>query len=598
MPINIDLTNFKIQLLVLRNHAENAGGNLGAWSEFYRYVAKVILKSAGADIDELNIIDSLTYSEDFTPIFNILFARHNLPAEQLNTAIWFLGAAQVNADKGIFSKMIREYNLIQGKLRSKNIDDSDLQIALNKVGSVIASKILDSEGDKIFAPTLDEIVKLSLGTMRDILYPNNDVPGSEMYLNPAASEIIFSGRLGENLATNLILPNDGNGQAAIDTLQDIENLLFAWTSFKKAFDSTKLSLAGAKDLAIALGIVNLSDIASLININNPKWWMDTMLGNQNANVHNALDLIANVGSENFLNMMMGAVEGKVLIGNSDNSDFVLKAAQFFAGFNSEQLQQSSFLIPGNTSSVIDLAHIDANVRVALGALSFVVMKANENAKEKFTLYDESTGNGKITEAWIADRSAMLGWLGKVYSQNDFSVSDKSFLVRDESKFGGNNWEFYDVASGLKVKVSGQGFTLLSTIINPTHFVSFGDEADNILVGSIRGDKIYGADGNDNLTGGADDDYLEGGDGDDTLEGGTQNDILIGGKGMDIYKFNKGDGFDIISDIDGEGRIKIGDNTLIGGTETVKGSGVWKSQDGKYTFILTDNHAYSKAGELI
>ena len=52
-----------------------------------------------------------------------------------------------------------------------------------------------------------------------------------------------------------------------------------------------------------------------------------------------------------------------------------------------------------------------------------------------------------------------------------------------------------------------------------------------------------------MYGEAGDDKLYGGNGNDTLVGGTGNDYLYGGAGNDTYIFNKGDGCDIISDVD-------------------------------------------------
>ncbi|WP_304505969.1 calcium-binding protein [Croceicoccus sp. Ery5] len=61
------------------------------------------------------------------------------------------------------------------------------------------------------------------------------------------------------------------------------------------------------------------------------------------------------------------------------------------------------------------------------------------------------------------------------------------------------------------------------------------------------DTLYGSPVADTIWGYAGDDVIIGRDGDDVLVGGLGNDILEGGSGNDIYKFDIGDGQDIISD---------------------------------------------------
>jgi len=67
-----------------------------------------------------------------------------------------------------------------------------------------------------------------------------------------------------------------------------------------------------------------------------------------------------------------------------------------------------------------------------------------------------------------------------------------------------------------------------TASNPTQFnapstggYAEGDDAANIILGSVFSDTLYGEDG---------DDTLEGGDGDYLLNGGQGNDHLTGGAG--------------------------------------------------------------------
>ncbi len=65
------------------------------------------------------------------------------------------------------------------------------------------------------------------------------------------------------------------------------------------------------------------------------------------------------------------------------------------------------------------------------------------------------------------------------------------------------------------------------------------EGDDYLMGTAGNDVINGLGGND---------ILNGSSGDDVLDGGAGNDSLQGGDGNDIYRFGRGGGADIISDI--------------------------------------------------
>lgn len=170
---------------------------------------------------------------------------------------------------------------------------------------------------------------------------------------------------------------------------------------------------------------------------------------------------------------------------------------------------------------------------------------NANKNGELDLLDPVTDNGTLSEAWLADRAAMLSWIvqSNTLDQNpvDATFSD------------GSVWHFSDLATGKSV-AAGQG------LFPPRHYVVFGGDRTDITGGEYA-DRFYGAGGNDVMYGYGGDDYLEGGKGDDkliggndndqiyggiggdTLEGGKGNDILYGGSGDDTYIYNIGDGKD-------------------------------------------------------
>lgn len=106
----------------------------------------------------------------------------------------------------------------------------------------------------------------------------------------------------------------------------------------------------------------------------------------------------------------------------------------------------------------------------------------------------------------------------------------------------------------------------------------GNEGNDLLVGDAGEDRIFGQEGDDELFGSDGDDGLRGDDGDDLIDGGlgddilvgdadgqiggsggndivvggVGNDTLVGGGGQDTYRFESGDGADVIVEGAGEG----------------------------------------------
>ena len=76
---------------------------------------------------------------------------------------------------------------------------------------------------------------------------------------------------------------------------------------------------------------------------------------------------------------------------------------------------------------------------------------------------------------------------------------------------------------------------------------YGDAGVDTLAGDAGDDVLEGGTGADTLLGGADNDQLYGEAGNDTLTGGEGADTLVGGLGNDSYRFNLGDGLDVIDD---------------------------------------------------
>ncbi|WP_195892555.1 putative Ig domain-containing protein [Geotalea daltonii] len=236
------------------------------------------------------------------------------------------------------------------------------------------------------------------------------------------------------------------------------------------------------------------------------------------------------------------------------------------------------------STIINMAKgIDLNTndslayRYALKELNPFAVRgldySNANKNGELNLLNMSTGQGSLSEAWIADRAAMLSWIIQANTLDQGTVPT--------SFSDGSVWHFSDLTTGKSVR-AGQG------LFPPRHYVIFGKEGADTITGGEYADRFYGAGGNDAMYGYGGNDYLEGGKGDDTLYGGKGNDILYGGQGYDTYIYNIGDGTDTIVDQDNLGRILIRRNgqTIQTGTLYSRGNNIWTDASGKV--LLTHN----------
>jgi hypothetical protein len=110
------------------------------------------------------------------------------------------------------------------------------------------------------------------------------------------------------------------------------------------------------------------------------------------------------------------------------------------------------------------------------------------------------------------------------------------------------------------------------------------------------DLILGGDGDDTLWAGEGNDYIYGEKGNDVLHGGQGDDIYFGGQGddlmidtdgkHDVYHYKTGEGHDIISDADAQGKVIFDDTPLTEAIETKPGSGIY--QNGRFRYSRKDS----------
>ena len=182
----------------------------------------------------------------------------------------------------------------------------------------------------------------------------------------------------------------------------------------------------------------------------------------------------------------------------------------------------------DAASLRNLARSDLAVRVALAELNpFVVRGINYDGRaQELSVQDPATGQGELTDSWLADRSAMLA-RQEIVNRND---------GYDSSLSTGPATAFADLTLNRVVFSKAPGAA-------PFRHVVFGSEAnDSALAGDALDDRLYGMAGNDaidglggadTIEGGSGADQLAGGDGVDRLRGGGDADTLDGGAGGDL-----------------------------------------------------------------
>jgi hypothetical protein len=83
--------------------------------------------------------------QDISLVLEGLQAQGTITAETHRSAVWLYRAIQVNSSNGLFSRVIREYNIRQGQLRGNGtFSEGLLQRASNRVGINHADSILNA----------------------------------------------------------------------------------------------------------------------------------------------------------------------------------------------------------------------------------------------------------------------------------------------------------------------------------------------------------------------------------------------------------------------------------------------------------------------
>ncbi len=175
-------------------------------------------------------------------------------------------------------------------------------------------------------------------------------------------------------------------------------------------------------------------------------------------------------------------------------------------------------LTSDPASLRNTARADIAVRVALAELNpFVVRGVDYGSRaQALSVVDPATGQGELTESWLADRAAMLARLRIVNRDDGYAAS---FSPAPATAFN-------DVGLQRVVFSKAPGAAPFSNVV----FGTAGN--DSTLAGDALADRLYGMGGDDVVTGLGGADHIEGGSGNDQLAGGDGVDTLLGGSGAD------------------------------------------------------------------
>ncbi|MDJ0647348.1 MAG: FG-GAP-like repeat-containing protein [Xenococcaceae cyanobacterium MO_188.B19] len=205
--------------------------------------------------------------------------------------------------------------------------------------------------------------------------------------------------------------------------------------------------------------------------------------------------------------------------------------------NPSQLFQNQEGINGNTNKwiEIDLQGIQSN-RDAIGARVLVT------TADSVTQVREQNGGSHV----FAQNSSRL----------HFGLGQNDIITQIEVQW----------TSGETTILNDVPVNQILQIVEAFPSIITGDNASNLLSGTIEADQIIGLGGNDTLDGNKGNDSLEGGSGNDSLEGGSGNDTVLGNEGTDILKGGEGNDFlkgnsqaDLLNGNNGSDTLQGGDD---------------------------------------
>lgn len=451
-----------------------------------------------------------------------------------SSMMWLRGATESNADRGAMSELIRTYTATQYQLRyGAAIAPQQMQQASNAVAEKLLKDLLGESSDWIRGdvPDINRIAFADATAVGEVLFSGDGADtAAATQQNSAWSGALLFTMLGSDQTGKLTSTSTAN---VIDTLNDLRDVFYAAVSYSKAIQAANATFWSGGQMYVDSAVMGTTIVSYFLSGHSVADVANTVISGAGAGVvREAFWRITETGINRFLDMVMGAVQTKPLIGTTTDANFAANAKAFFGALTPAQLQALKVeILPAGASALAARAFADVNARAALAALSIVSMPVSADVAAEYALDWMSNGDG-VTVRWVQDRAAMTDWLSasRGYDTVTGGLSGRTITQAvnyEDRKDNGTLGKLLLVGAVDQMNQRAQ--------------VLFGAAGDDLLIGYGRNDELFGGKGNDTLNGLGGADYLEGGGGTDSLDGGEGNDSLIGGAGNDSLVGDLGNG---------------------------------------------------------
>ena len=266
----------------------------------------------------------------------------------------------------------------------------------------------------------------------------------------------------------------------------------------------------------------------------------------------------------------GGAGNDTLVGGAGNDTLIGGggADQLFAGTGDDVLIASGIGIVLDSGAGRDLLQIAEGSNITINVTSASAADADDLMLDGGL----TSTSVSVTTSGNLDPNAQMATLTFAGSATVIRLSTSSATASlgnalNTLRFSdGVTWSAADIRAKFHGPVSDGADTLVAL-----------NGIDDVLTSGDGSDYLSGANGNDLLDGGAGDDWLTGRGGNDTLvggagadqmQGGEGNDLYVGGTGNDetrdssttsddVYRYERGDGYDLIDDYGGNDRLELG-----------------------------------------
>jgi len=294
-----------------------------------------------------------------------------------NAKLWLDVATGANGGTGMHNAFIRTYTDNQGQLRRGSaFSEAEMQKASNGVALNLYLDITGRSGrsgiEPWTVPQIDQIADADASSIGLNLFGAGSTQPLSSTDDAITKNSAWSGALGFNLLggsspfESWRLLADGQelrDNSTLNTLDDFKNILYAVDSYDKALKAGYAQ--GGQDFAIYLATAWLTRGASVIATSIPSLAAQLNIQLSSGDyfgfikdvaartpaISSVVNVIAEVGANRFLDMLMGAVQGKSVMGTTTEANFATKAKTFFDAYGSTLQTIGVELLPSSPTSV-------------------------------------------------------------------------------------------------------------------------------------------------------------------------------------------------------------------------------------------------------